>query len=380
MPIKGTINSLYLDYEQTKPLFPRTKTKAVSDENGVGLDATLSKIQNDLSNKATESFVTNEIAKAQLGGGGGSGDIDLSGFATKDDISILATKEELTLLSNAIPTTPEAIGAEVSGAANNALNNAKTYVNEQINAIDYPVDSVNGKTGTVTLNASDVGARPNTWMPSASDVGAAPAGYGYGDEISCVFWNDSDGTLFENYIDTNILPRMAGNTIIQITHCVDYPANESSGNGGMAIVKKSSEGADALITFFGNGGLIAMKQKLTNVWYPWEYLNPRMQLGVEYRTTERWNGEAVYCITIPTGALPNTAEKRVPHGVSAKAIVRVEARAVHGTSGEYVSLPIIESSKSVSVYVVNANYIYIYASGDYSEWTSSYVTLYYTKN
>lgn len=112
MPIEGTINSLYLDYEQTKPLFPRTKTKAVSDENGVGLDATLSKIQNDLSNKATESFVTNKIAEAQFGGGSGSGNIDLSGYATKDD-----------------------------------LNN-----------IDYPVDSVNGKTGVIQLNANDVGA------------------------------------------------------------------------------------------------------------------------------------------------------------------------------------------------------------------------------
>ena len=91
MPIEGTINSLYLDYEQTKPLFPRTKTKAISDENGVGLDATLSKIQNDLSNKATESFVTNKIAEAQLGGGSG-GDVDLSGFATKDDISSLETE------------------------------------------------------------------------------------------------------------------------------------------------------------------------------------------------------------------------------------------------------------------------------------------------
>lgn len=36
-----------------------------------------------------------------------------------------------------------------------------------INAIDYPVDSVNGKTGAVKLTASDVGALPsNTTIPS----------------------------------------------------------------------------------------------------------------------------------------------------------------------------------------------------------------------
>ena len=37
-----------------------------------------------------------------------------------------------------------------------------------------PVQSVNGKTGSVVLDATAVGARPATWMPTASDVGALP--------------------------------------------------------------------------------------------------------------------------------------------------------------------------------------------------------------
>ena len=61
---------------------------------------------------ATPAFVANKIAEAQLSGGNNN-DIDLSGYATKDE-----------------------------------LNN---------------------------LTAEDVGARPNTWMPSAKDVGARPA-------------------------------------------------------------------------------------------------------------------------------------------------------------------------------------------------------------
>lgn len=62
---------------------------------------------------ATESFVTNKIAEAQLGSGDGdTPTIDLSGYATKDDLK----------------------------------------------AIDFPVDSVNGKTGVVQLTAEDVGA------------------------------------------------------------------------------------------------------------------------------------------------------------------------------------------------------------------------------
>lgn len=70
-------------------------------------------------NYATKNYVVDTINQAQLGGD--NSEVDLSIYATKDD---------LTLVRNAIPTTPEAIGAEVSGAAENALNNAKTYTNE----------------------------------------------------------------------------------------------------------------------------------------------------------------------------------------------------------------------------------------------------------
>lgn len=72
---------------------------------------------------ATESFVTNKIAEAQLSGGEGS-DIDLSGYATKDD-----------------------------------LNN-----------IDFPVDSVNGKVGAVKLTADDIGASASSHKHAAGDI------------------------------------------------------------------------------------------------------------------------------------------------------------------------------------------------------------------
>jgi hypothetical protein len=53
------------------------------------------------------------------------------------------------------------------------VDNVKQY--SANNPPPYPVTSVNGKTGAVTLNASAVGARPSTWTPTASDVGALPS-------------------------------------------------------------------------------------------------------------------------------------------------------------------------------------------------------------
>lgn len=50
--------------------------------------------QPNLTEYATKNYVSTEIAKAQLSGGG-SGDVDLSGYATKDDLNNYATKAEL---------------------------------------------------------------------------------------------------------------------------------------------------------------------------------------------------------------------------------------------------------------------------------------------
>lgn len=53
------------------------------------------------------------------------------------------------------------------------VENVKQY--SASNPPPYPVTSVNGNTGAVTLDASAVGARPSNWMPTASEVGALPA-------------------------------------------------------------------------------------------------------------------------------------------------------------------------------------------------------------
>ena len=46
-----------------------------------------------------------------------------------------------------------------------------------------------------------------------------------------------------------------------------------------------------------------------------DWLNPPMQLGVEYRTTERYNGKPVYKKAVNTGALSAGTSKSVAHGV-----------------------------------------------------------------
>lgn len=367
MPIQGDVKNLYSDREKTRALFPTTKVSAVSDDNGVGLDALMENLLysgievpetssvplnadtlegHPASDFATPSFVTSEIAKAQLSGGSG-GDIDLSGFATKDD------------------------------------------VNNAVRAIDYPVDSVNGKTGAVELSASDVGAHPNTWLPTIEQIGAAPSGYGLGgsspvitdlnNAINNGWYGAASGTLnippvqFTEYSAVFVIRRQSDD-ITQILFCnalggrqwirhlygqtwsewvecspsafapagvvsktiriaseseldnalteeINTMANDStrflvfapktsSVFGGVAVLcrlyKRSDSGygtAD-FISYATYGPNTWQKSWYGGVWQPLEYVNPPMQVGTEYRTTKRCEGKAVYAKRINCYAAP----------------------------------------------------------------------------
>lgn len=55
-----------------------------------------------------------------------------------------------------------------------------------------------------------------------------------------------------------------------------------------------------------------------NGWHEWDWVNPPMQVGGEYRTTERHHGKVVYTMTLDFGSLPNNSTKSVnaPAGVA----------------------------------------------------------------
>lgn len=142
--------------------------------------------------------------------------------------------------------------------------------------------------------------------------GAAPAGYGYGEDLSIIHWDDSDGTKFEATIASLFINENASKVFR--AKVVDYPACIVSGNGGYADVYVSSESA-GLVVYYGmnyaGAPSVAFKQKFEGVWYPWEYANPPMLVGVEYRTTERFFGKPVYVRVCDFGSMPNAGLREV---------------------------------------------------------------------
>jgi hypothetical protein len=80
------LEDLEVDVDLTDYATTGDVAQAVSDK------ATKTYVDEKLIGYATESFVTTKITEAQLGGGEGGGGIDLSGYATKDDIADMATE------------------------------------------------------------------------------------------------------------------------------------------------------------------------------------------------------------------------------------------------------------------------------------------------
>ena len=83
----------------------------------------------------------------------------------------------------------------------------------------------------------------------------------------------------------------------------------------MLVLERYGGGICTQIAFCNAGvdiGVIAIRNNNE----VWEYINPPMQLGVEYRTTERYLGKPVYVICTPMGACAASSEKVASVGLS----------------------------------------------------------------
>ena len=108
---------------------------------------------NDLINKptiptldgyATESYVKNAIADAQLNGGGGTGSIDLSGYATKDELNAKANVSDIPTKVSELENDSKFLTSVPSEYVTETELNAKGYLTEHQD-ISGKVDKVVGK-------------------------------------------------------------------------------------------------------------------------------------------------------------------------------------------------------------------------------------------
>lgn len=178
-----------------------------------------------------------------------------------------------------------------------------------------------------------------------------------------------------------------GKTINSLEEITGYGFFRIPSESGIAPDTSSNWGAIYVGSNLKYGTLIASRNKQglvfktveAGVWGEWEWLNPPMQLGVEYRTTERYLGKPVYvCVKEFTG-LTNGANFST--GITNGSImVRYHAK---WTS---VLLPFInqqdlKNSWSIYLNASNVNIMSLWYGADTFDTTPTLtVTMYYTKS
>lgn len=162
-------------------------------------------------------------------------------------------------------------------------------------------------TGTVRYDAAQTLADAQK-QQARGNIAAAPDGFGLGSSATLLTSADNLDALMKSgwfQYDRNNPPQgtlptalatyatlvrvsVAGNTCVQEA----YDPTDSNLHG--TVLRRTVYG-------LGAGAKI----------YPWEWVNPPMILGVEYRTTERYLGKPVYVRLVNFGALGNATTKSV---------------------------------------------------------------------
>ncbi len=186
------------------------------------------------------------------------------------------------------------------------------------------VTSFNGRRGVVVPQSGDYNATqiPVSGEPEAETVATAlsnkaPAGFGFGDAIQEIATTSAEES-YETYcakVDA-VLDAMPDKTAKLVRA---YPP-AVYGNAGTTISLLYKGDANyAVLSNIGSAdvGLCGWRMfKLRYpsssspaVWMPFEWENPPMKIGVEYRTTERYDGKPVFVMAVNGGAFPDNSSK-----------------------------------------------------------------------
>ena len=142
-----------LESPSSEALFPRTKVKAISDDNNVGLEVLLEEKANDnevvpitrtINGKALSSNIS--LTAADVGARPSNWVPSIS------DLGVTATAAELNKLDGVTATTAEL----------NCVDGVTSNIQTQLNAKVPTTRTINGKalSSNISLTASDVGALP----------------------------------------------------------------------------------------------------------------------------------------------------------------------------------------------------------------------------
>lgn len=110
----------------------------------------------------------------------------------------------------------------------------------------------------------------------------------------------------------------------------------------------------------------------------WEWVNPPMLLGVEYRTTERYMGKPVYAKLVDFGALPNASAKIIEYSAD-KSCRLISASGNVAATGAIIPSALGADTKQQVFVGGNGNEVWVVTYQDYTN-TTAYIRVKYIKS
>lgn len=200
-----------------------------------------------------------------------------------------------------------------------------------------------------------------------SSIGAAPGGFGLGAE---------NGQSLSSADDLDTITK---NGVYQWGNSI--PKNAPIGYCKMRVWNGAGWASQEVMSAYANEkDSIRRRVFNNNVWGPFEWVNPPMELGVEYRTTERYLGKPVYVKLTDLGEGVNG--KTVNVGTTE--MIHVECRATYSSwSLPMPELPFGSTDRSLEntsaqAFYSNANTVTIIMGSTCPTFTAT-AKVYYTK-
>lgn len=184
--------------------------------------------------------------------------------------------------------------------------------------------SQSGSTTTLSVPTDAAPTEDSTKPVQSGGVAAAlankaPAGFGFGDAIQEIATASAEES-YETYcakVDA-VLDAMPDKTAKLVRA---YPPAVYGNEGTTISLLYKSDANYAVLSNIGSAdaGLCGWRMfKLRYpsssspaVWMPFEWEHPPMKIGVEYRTSERYNGKPVFVMAVDGGVFPNSSSKTI---------------------------------------------------------------------
>lgn len=253
----------------------------------------------------------------------------------------------------------------------------------------YPAN-INGKTpddtGNITLDAGNIAGAVRYDAPQSltddqksqarGNINAAPGGYGLGGGAKELSAAD----------DLNNIRVTGWYNWSYNSHPQNAPDNNWREYGCAMHVFATAPGGYAIQTVYDLSDDIthgcAIQRTICptssgDIYYPWEWINPPMTLGVEYRTTERYLGKPVYVKVVDCGSCPANGYKDIEYGADG-IVLPIRCEGTWNYAGRS-TIP-IESSNEDQLHIgALGNRIRVKTGGkDFSGFTCT-ATVWYTK-